>query len=593
MTSYDSLKDYVLAGCSVSLGAVSALEGSVEVTWQRVSPVYRLYNIITSEHLFTTSKIEYDSWVAKDVSLTDFWVGEGISWLAPTSGTVVHRFYNAALGAQGHSSHYYTADTAEMEILKNNGWVDDGADQQFYSGGTTAIYTSYNEALGSSHHYTTSKTEWKSLASHNRDSEVTKNGSLGVFQGVSGTSWSSTGSRYRVVHILGDKGETLTTEWYSGNAGEMTNAKTFNVYGYQVANVSKAVIAADNSTVVTVTYEKADLTLKFYDFDGSGSIKTQTVKYQEEISLFTPANTSSKTFAGWYYDGGFKKPLLGVSLVMQGKNVTLYAKWVDIKEDPVTPGDEYTYYTIKHCRITPMNDSGDFYPDIIEEEIVDNVKVGTSTRDTIMSHLRYYEGYSLDEPGSKYILPNGETVVWLYYQVGSYNVKIEGFESGIWYSSPAFVFCDYGGYPSEPQIEMLVPHKKLVGWWQITDRYNEIRKEWIQTYVDFQWGSEPVTYNIRVTPKFEDTPTEELYTITFDGNGATNNGGASTQARRFGDGWALAENRYGKCVDSVWYKFNCWEGPDGKSYADGYIGDISGVVDGQVTLKAIWSLESQ
>ncbi len=158
----------------------------VEVEFDEFVPVYRLYNSVTSEHMFTTNKTEYDNFVQLCKADQDFWIGEGINWFAPgTSDTVVRRLYNPALGAMGHSSHYYTSDANEINNLVNNyGWQDDGAANQFTSGGTVAIWTCYNEALGSAHHYTSNKAEWSGLQAHGWDLEETKNGETGVFKAV-------------------------------------------------------------------------------------------------------------------------------------------------------------------------------------------------------------------------------------------------------------------------------------------------------------------------------------------------------------------------------------------------------------------------
>ena len=199
MTTYDALKNYVTSEHSVSLG-VATISTTVEVQYERVSPVYRMYNMITSEHLFTTQKYEYDRFYELGLNDQEYWIGEGIDWLAPATETntkVVHRLYNAALGAMGHTSHYYSADEAEIaDLCANWCWTDDGADNQFRSGGTTAIYTCYNEALGSAHHYTSSKAEWSGLEAHGWALEQDKNGTdpvkdpEGVFQCTMATNWS-------------------------------------------------------------------------------------------------------------------------------------------------------------------------------------------------------------------------------------------------------------------------------------------------------------------------------------------------------------------------------------------------------------------
>ncbi len=181
---------------SLSSADTSATVESIDVEFQEVVPVYRLYNMITSEHLFTTDKAEYDSWVAKCKSDKDYWIGEGIDWFAPktyssSTSAKVYRLYNAALGAMGRSSHYYTSDTSEInDLVKNHGWKKetqfDGG-YVFLSDKTstaTPIWTCYNEALGSAHHYTSDKTEWTGLSKHGWDLEKTKNGTKGVFAAV-------------------------------------------------------------------------------------------------------------------------------------------------------------------------------------------------------------------------------------------------------------------------------------------------------------------------------------------------------------------------------------------------------------------------
>ncbi len=198
MTTFDGIKgatQTIAFNTSSYLGDNVSLI-SIDVEFQEVVPVYRLYNMITSEHLFTTDKVEYDGWVKKCQSNTDFWIGEGVDWLAPktydsTSTAKVYRLYNAALGAMGSSSHYYTSNESEANnLVKNYGWKKETQ----FSGGyvflsdkgssATPIWTCYNEALRSAHHYTSDKNEWLGLAKHGWDLEKSKNGNTGVFAAV-------------------------------------------------------------------------------------------------------------------------------------------------------------------------------------------------------------------------------------------------------------------------------------------------------------------------------------------------------------------------------------------------------------------------
>ncbi len=140
MSDHDSLYAYFCKNHEISLGKLT-LDTEITVTYMRVSPVYRLYNMITSEHLFTTNKAEYDDFVEQGYINADAWIGEGVNWLAPiTSTTKITRLYNAALGAMARSSHYYTKNESEIASLTKNGWVAEDA-INLYSAGDVSIWT--------------------------------------------------------------------------------------------------------------------------------------------------------------------------------------------------------------------------------------------------------------------------------------------------------------------------------------------------------------------------------------------------------------------------------------------------------------------
>lgn len=130
--------------------------------------VYRMYNTITSEHLFTTDKSEYQSLTKHN------WQQEGDAWVSPaTSSKPVYRLYNAGLGALTKMSHHYTTDKAEADdLVANHGWVYDfGGQPAFYSaedssgialGYAYGVARLYNPAL-SAHHFTPALTEYSQL----------------------------------------------------------------------------------------------------------------------------------------------------------------------------------------------------------------------------------------------------------------------------------------------------------------------------------------------------------------------------------------------------------------------------------------------
>ena len=186
MTDFNKVIATAKSGGSVTVDTTptdKATSSDIEVVikFEELVPVYRLYNMITSEHLFTTDKGEYDNWVAICKKNADAWIGEGIDWFSPKSGSNVYRLYNPGLGALQRTSHYYTNDTAEVKRLTSKyGWQIEkqfggGSGAVFQSGGSAPVYTCYNEALRSAHHYTSNKTEYDGLKKHGWDLEKSKN----------------------------------------------------------------------------------------------------------------------------------------------------------------------------------------------------------------------------------------------------------------------------------------------------------------------------------------------------------------------------------------------------------------------------------
>ena len=113
------------------------------------TPMYRLYNKWSTEHLFTSGKAEYDNLVKKG------WTGEGVAWLAPTSGDPVYRLYNKWSG-----DHHYTTSKKEYDKCVRDGWKGEGT--AFYSGGNRPIYRLFNPYVKSFfHHYTAGAAEQK------------------------------------------------------------------------------------------------------------------------------------------------------------------------------------------------------------------------------------------------------------------------------------------------------------------------------------------------------------------------------------------------------------------------------------------------
>lgn len=121
--------------------------------------VYRLYNRWSGEHLFTTSKSEYDGLIKIG------WNGENVAWVSPsTSKTPVYRMYNPYSG-----DHFYTSNKSEYDSLEKIGWRKEGT--AFYSvddsvgvSSKKPIYRLFNPWLTQGTHlYTADKEEYNHL----------------------------------------------------------------------------------------------------------------------------------------------------------------------------------------------------------------------------------------------------------------------------------------------------------------------------------------------------------------------------------------------------------------------------------------------
>jgi hypothetical protein len=391
LCDYKILKKYVEKEHNVSLGI---LDGALSVTvnYEMVTPVYRLYNKITSEHLFTSDKTEYENFVAIGKEDKDYWIGEGVAWLAPSSGTTVQRLYNEGLGAKGHSSHYYTADTAEIESLKTQGWVVDNGGQEFSSGGTNPIWTCYNEALGSAHHYTSSLTEWEGLSAHGWDLEVSKNGDNGAFQAVVDLNWSFDQNYYTVEHKVGD--EVIDTQVVAAVAGQQTDAKEISYPGYDLDDISNAKVSSQNSTVATVDYEARSFEVT-YDKNGEGIAWSLIGKYLSKIKKPSTPNSNGKNFIKWTYDqeGNYEFDFDNTKIL--AGSLKLYAQWQDID---ATATDKKVKVTFNYGKVNKK-------ADVIE------INYNSSVTPPDTTGLERFDGW--------YTLPNGNGEKW------DFNTKIK------------------------------------------------------------------------------------------------------------------------------------------------------------------------
>ena len=139
--------------CSI---IVIALPGAASACTDPVT-VYRLYNKVTGEHLYTSDINEKHAILDKYPGV---WVYEGVGYVVDgaVAADPLYRFYNKKNG-----THFYTADPVEKERVKNtlaSVYAFEGAafNVSRDPGAGAGVYRFYNKKTGS-HFYTADEAE--------------------------------------------------------------------------------------------------------------------------------------------------------------------------------------------------------------------------------------------------------------------------------------------------------------------------------------------------------------------------------------------------------------------------------------------------
>lgn len=134
---------------TTSAGLTASVDLGVTVLKKGEGPVYRLYNVNSGLHHYTTSSYERDHLVSLG------WRDEGASfWVSIDSGTRIYRNYNPNDG-----NHNWTQSAYEHNYLTSIGWDDEGTAWYIPAGASSPVYRLYNPNSGE-HVYTMSKFEY-------------------------------------------------------------------------------------------------------------------------------------------------------------------------------------------------------------------------------------------------------------------------------------------------------------------------------------------------------------------------------------------------------------------------------------------------
>lgn len=147
--------------CTLALGGTASLLGSDAhaANEGNTQEMYRMYNRLSQEHLYTKDAHE------RDVLSRGDWTYEGVGWVAPEkSGTPVYRLYNPIL-----CDHHYTADKHEVDVLTARyNWRYEGIGWYSSDAKEVPVYRQFHPALRvGSHNYTADTNEYNVNNSRN------------------------------------------------------------------------------------------------------------------------------------------------------------------------------------------------------------------------------------------------------------------------------------------------------------------------------------------------------------------------------------------------------------------------------------------
>lgn len=123
---------------------------------REVVNVYRLYNKVSMQHLYTADQTEYKTLP----KLSKDWVQEGVNFKeyknADATTTPIYRIYTPKSG-----EHLLTSDSNEVKVLSANGWKKEGTAFHTLKTGGNEIHRLFNPKAGIGAHMVTGDTNEK------------------------------------------------------------------------------------------------------------------------------------------------------------------------------------------------------------------------------------------------------------------------------------------------------------------------------------------------------------------------------------------------------------------------------------------------
>lgn len=195
-------------------------------------------------------------------------------------------------------------------------------------------------------------------------------------------------SSYVLTDYLFDDAQTFT-----GTTGEKTSATAKTYPGFTAKEITQETISANGSTVVSVYYDRKEITLSF-DLDGGSGVASISGKYGTSVTYPEKPTKSGYVFSSWTPAFPDTFPL---------ENATYKAVWIS---------DSATKYTVRHF-LQPSSLSTTLSEYIEREE--DSQILAGETGATTSANPNNYDGFTAKEITQETISADGSTVVSVYY----------------------------------------------------------------------------------------------------------------------------------------------------------------------------------
>ena len=201
-----------------------------------------------------------------------------------------------------------------------------------------------------------------------------------------------------------------------GLVGADTESAPVNREGFTAQPYAETTIAADGTTVVTISYLRNTQYLN-YQTSGGSYVARQEGKYGATVDVTDEQPVRNGfSFEGWYLDEGLNTPA-GATVTLNG-DVTLYAKWA---------GEEVGY-TVIYWLENADDDGYSYYKTVTGRRATAGEQVQLTQRD--VESIRYF---TFERSDAVTVKADGSSIVNVYYSRNEYTLTFQVKKN--WWSS--------------------------------------------------------------------------------------------------------------------------------------------------------------